>query len=79
MREFDKLILENFAKYCDKKKIDIHDHTNIRLAAQAYCSEIATTVINFVEWSIEDDCNNNFSEYVNAEDTGEGADNGTGL
>ena len=66
MREFDKLILENFAKYCDKKKIDVQDHTNFRLAAQAYCSEISTTVINFVEWSIEDDCNNNtYSSPVN--------------
>lgn len=77
MREFDKLILENFAKYCDKKKIDVHDHINLRLAAQAFCSEITTTVINFVEWSIEDDRNNNTSNYVNAEDTREGADNGT--
>ena len=59
MKEFDKLILENFAKYCDKKNIDVHDHTNLRLAAAAFCSEISTTVINFVEWSIEDDCNNN--------------------
>ena len=59
MKPFDKFILENFAKYCDKKKIDVHDHTNLRLAAAAFCSEISTTVINFVEWSIEDDCNNN--------------------
>lgn len=59
MNAFDKFILENFAKYCDKKKIDVHDHTNLRLAAAAFCSEISTTVINFVEWSIEDDCNNN--------------------
>lgn len=59
MSEFDKLILENFAKYCVKKNIDMQDHTNLRLAASTYCSEIATTVINFVEWSIEDDCNNN--------------------
>ena len=59
MKEFDKLILENFAKYCDKKKIDVHDHTNFRLAASSFCCEILTTVINFVDWSIEDDNNNN--------------------
>ena len=59
MREFEKIILENFAKHCDKMKIDIHDHTNFRIAAQVFCSEITNTVINFVEWSIEDDCNNN--------------------
>lgn len=59
MREFDKLILENFAKYCDKKKIDVHDHSNFRLLASAYVSDISTIVIDFVEWSIEDDRNNN--------------------
>ena len=60
MREFEKIILENFAKHCDKMKIDIHDHTNFRIAAQVFCSEITNTVINFVEWSIEDDCNNTY-------------------
>ena len=55
MRDFEKIILENFAKHCDKMKIDIHDHTNFRIAAQVFCSEITNTVINFVEWSIEDD------------------------
>ena len=59
MKSFDKFILESFAKYCDKMKFDVHDHTNLRLAASVFCSEITTTVINFVEWSIEDDCNHN--------------------
>lgn len=59
MREFDKLILENFAKYCDKKKIDVQDHINLRLTAAAYCNEITAIIADFVEWSIEDDCNNN--------------------
>lgn len=59
MKPFDKFILENFAKYCVKNNIDMQDHTNLRLAAATFCSEISTTVINFVEWSIEDDCNNN--------------------
>lgn len=59
MREFDKLILENFAKYCDKHDIDVTDHIQLRLAGSTYVHEIATQVINFIEWSIEDDCNNN--------------------
>ena len=72
MREFDKLILENFAKYCDKNDIDITDHIQFRLAGSTYCHEIAATIINFVEWSIEDDCNNN-SNIGTAEHASEGS------
>lgn len=59
MNAFDKLVLENFAKYCDKHDIDITDHIQFRLAASTFVHEISINVINFVEWSIEDDCNNN--------------------
>ena len=79
MKEFDKFILQGFYRYCVKNDIDPTDHISLRLAGSTYCHELQNIIINFIEWSIEDDCNNNFSEYVNAEDTGEGADNGTGL
>lgn len=59
MNAFDKFILENFAKYCDKHDIDVTDHIQLRLAGSTYVHEIAAQVINFIEWSIEDDCNHN--------------------
>lgn len=58
MREFDKLILENFAKYCDKHDIDVTDHIQLRLAGATYVHEIEAQIIDFIEWSIQDDCNN---------------------
>ena len=77
MNAFDTFILENFAKYCDKHDIDVTDHIQLRLAGSTYVHEIEVQIINFIEWSIEDDRNNNINEYVNAEDTGEGADDVT--
>lgn len=59
MNAFDKFILENFAKYCDKHDIDVTDHIQLRLAGSTYVHEIEVQIINFIEWSIEDDHNNN--------------------
>ena len=59
MTAFDKFILENFAKYCDKHDIDVTDHIQLRLAGSTYVHEIEAQIIDFIEWSIEDDRHNN--------------------
>lgn len=72
LSQFDKFILENFHRYLNKNDIDITDHISLRLAGSTYCHEIQNIIINFIEWSIQDDCNNtNYT--VSAEDT-EGRD-----
>lgn len=59
MNDFDKIILNNFRIYLEKHDIDITDHISLRLAGATYGHQIMNTILEFIEWSIQDDCNNN--------------------
>ena len=58
MNDLDKIILNGFRVYLEKHNIDIHDHVSLRLAGATYGHILMNTVLDFIEWSISDDCNN---------------------
>ena len=58
MNDLDKIILNGFRVYLEKHDIDIHDHVSLRLAGATYGHILMNTVLDFIEWSISDDCNN---------------------
>ena len=58
MNDLDKIILNGFRIYLEKHDIDIHDHVSLRLAGATYGHTLMNTVLDFIEWSISDDCNN---------------------
>ena len=64
MKEFDKLILQGFHRYCVSHDIDITDHISLRLAGATYGHQIMNIILEFIEWSIEDDCNNSLNNDV---------------
>ena len=70
MNEFDKLILQEFSKYCDKNHINIHKAAELRKAGASFVHQIENRVIDFIEWSIEDDRNKLFNEIINSIDAG---------
>lgn len=59
MNDLDKIILNGFRIYLEKHDIDIHDHVSLRLAGATYGHILMNTILDFIEWSIQDDCNNN--------------------
>lgn len=59
MNDLDRTILNGFRVYLEKNNIDIHDHVALRQAGATYGHTIMNTVLEFIEWSIEDDCSNN--------------------
>lgn len=58
MNDFDKIILNDFRLYLEKQNIDIHDHISLRLAGATYGHTLMNIILDFIEWSITDDCNN---------------------
>lgn len=59
MNDLDRTILNGFRVYLEKNNIDIHDHVALRQAGATYGHELMNTILEFIEWSIEDDCSNN--------------------
>ena len=59
MNDLDKIILNGFRIYLEKHDIDIHDHVSLRLAGATYGHQLMNTVLDFIEWSVQDDCDNN--------------------
>ena len=57
MNDLDKIILNGFRIYLEKHGIDIHDHVSFRLAGATYGHTLMNTILDFIEWSIQDDCN----------------------
>ena len=57
MNDLDKIILNGFRVYLEKHDIDIHNHVSLRLAGATYGHTLMNTVLDFIEWSIQDDCN----------------------
>lgn len=70
MTEFDKFILQQFSMYCDKNQVNIHKAAELRKAGATFVHEIENRVIDFIEWSIEDDRDKYFNEIVNSVDAG---------
>ena len=58
MNDLDKIILNGFRIYLEKHDIDIHDHVSLRLAGATYGHTLMNTILDFIEWSVHDDCNN---------------------
>ena len=58
MSDLEKIILNGFRVYLEKHDIDIHDHVSFRLAGATYGHTLMNTIADFIEWSIQDDCNN---------------------
>ena len=70
MTEFDKFILQQFSMYCDKNQVNIHKAAELRMAGVEFVHQIENRVIDFIEWSIEDDRNKYFNEIINSIDDG---------
>ena len=70
MTEFDKFILQQFSMYCVKKQVNIHKAAELRVAGAEFVHQIENRVIDFIEWSIEDDRNKYFNEIINSVDDG---------
>lgn len=66
MNEFDRLVLEQFAKHLERHGTDIHDPKELRCEARIFVDMLTTTVFDFVEWSIEDDNRNKVRSAVSA-------------
>lgn len=66
MTEFDRLILEQFAKHLEKHDTDIHDHIALMKEARVFVDMITNNVFDFIEWSIEDDNRNKVRSAVSA-------------
>lgn len=63
MQDLDKIILNGFRIYLEKHDIDITDHVSLRLAGMTYSHELEHVILDFIEWSIEDDNRNSNVNY----------------
>lgn len=70
MNEFDKFILQQFTIYCEKNHVNIHKAVEFRKAGASFVHQIENRVIDYIEWSIEDDRNKFFNEIINSIDAG---------
>lgn len=70
MTEFDKFILQQFAMYCDKNQVNIHKQAELRMAGASFIHQIENTVIDFIDWSIQDDWNKTCDTIINSVDAG---------
>lgn len=70
MNEFDKFILQQFTIYCEKNHVNIHKAAEFRKAGASFVHQIENRVIDYIEWSIEDDRNKLFNQIINSIDDG---------
>ena len=66
MNEFDKFILQQFTIYCEKNHVNIHKAVEFRKAGASFVHQIENRVIDYIEWSIEDDNRNKVRSAVSA-------------